>query len=96
MLCIQAKNILPTISTAIGGFTPQRYVWRICISLQAGLRFLLAYCYFHWHLRVHMGVKHLLYKNLVTVAVCCHILENVALIVLTAISSTDNAGLKTN
>ncbi|KAH3730613.1 hypothetical protein DPMN_056603 [Dreissena polymorpha] len=78
------------ISTAIGGFTPQRYVWTICISLTAGLRFLLAYCYFHWHLRVNMGAKHLLYKNLVTVAVCFHILENVALIVLTAISSTDN------
>ncbi|KAH3730646.1 hypothetical protein DPMN_056637 [Dreissena polymorpha] len=83
------------ISTAIGGFTPQRYVWTICISLTAGLRFLLAYCYFHWHLRVNMGAKHLLYKTLVTVAVCVHILENVALIVLTATSSTDNEGLKT-
>ena len=85
-------NFLPTVSSAIGGFTPQRYVWRVCISLQAGLRFLLVFCYYKWHLRVEMGDQHHRYERLVLLAVSCHAIENFALVVLSAISSTDNAG----
>ncbi|XP_052242623.1 post-GPI attachment to proteins factor 2-like [Dreissena polymorpha] len=65
-----AKTFLPMISTAIGGFTPQRYVWTICISLTAGLRFLLAYCYFHWHLRVNMDIHE---KSFIPFIVCSEI-----------------------
>lgn len=32
------------------------------------------------------------YRKLVQVAVVCHVIENLALVVLTVISSTDNAG----
>ncbi|XP_045202970.2 post-GPI attachment to proteins factor 2-like [Mercenaria mercenaria] len=84
-------NFLPTVSSAIGGFTPQRYIWRICIALQAGLRFLLAFCYFNWHLRIHMGPQQTAYRNGVIFAVSLHVTENLALVILSSISSTDNA-----
>ncbi|XP_052792525.1 post-GPI attachment to proteins factor 2-like [Mya arenaria] len=86
----KVPNLLPTLSSAIGGFTPQRYIWRFCISMQTGLRFLLAFCYYHWHHRVQVGSKQLLYNRLVTLAITCHVLENLALVTLTAISSTEN------
>ncbi|XP_060594186.1 post-GPI attachment to proteins factor 2-like [Ruditapes philippinarum] len=84
------SNFLPTISSAIGGFTPQRYIWRICIALQAGLRFMLAFCYYNWHLRIHIGQYQAVYKKVVSFAITCHVIENLALVILSSISSTDN------
>ena len=90
LLNFQVPNLLPTVSSAIGGFTPQRYVWRICICMQTGLRFLLAFCYYHWHQRVNVGLHQNKYNTLVGITVMCHVVENLALVTLTAVSSTDN------
>ncbi|KAL4230365.1 Post-GPI attachment to proteins factor 2 [Mactra antiquata] len=89
-------NFLPTISAAIGGFSPQNYVWRICISLVAGIRLMMAFSYYQWHLRVNMGLYHLLYKRLVMFAVLCYVIENIALVTLTSVSSTDNFSIHEN
>ena len=83
-------NFLPSISAAIGGFTPQRYVWRICIALQVGLRFLLVGCYYYWLSGINMGEHKAIYQKLVKVAIGCHIVENLALLTLTCVSSTEN------
>ena len=89
---LQVYNFLPSISSAIGGFTPQRYVWRICIALHTGLRFLLVGCYYQWLSGVNMGLHKVRYQQLVKVAILCHIIENLALVTLTCVSSTENFG----
>ena len=89
---LQVYNFLPSISAAIGGFTPQRYVWRICIALHAGLRFLLVGCYYTWLSSINMGVQKTRYQQLVKVAILCHTIENLALVTLTCVSSTENFG----
>lgn len=89
-------NFLPSISAAIGGFTPQRYVWRICIALHAGLRFLLVGCYYTWLSSINMGVQKTRYQQLVKVAILCHTIENLALVTLTCVSSTENFAIHEN
>lgn len=44
----QVYNIIPSIS-AVTGISPQRYLWRICIALHIGPRFLIASVYRTYH-----------------------------------------------
>ncbi|XP_060565669.1 post-GPI attachment to proteins factor 2-like [Ruditapes philippinarum] len=88
-------NILPSISAAIGR-TPQQYIWRIFISLHAAPRFLCAMSYYGWHKQVHVGAKQSTYIFLVKTAILLHIIENMMLVFLTCISSSDNRGIHEN
>ncbi|XP_055894343.1 post-GPI attachment to proteins factor 2-like isoform X2 [Biomphalaria glabrata] len=89
----RVNNYLPSISAAIGGFTPQRYVWRICIAFHAAPRLMIAWAYYNFHTSVHAGKHNELYKAGAALTSLCHVIEVTALVGLTYISSLDNHGL---
>lgn len=85
----RVDNYLPSISAAIGSFTPQRYFWRIGIAFHAGPRFLsnwLYYCYFSLRL-TKVGKE---WSYVVKGATLLNLVEVVALIGLSYVSSTEN------
>ena len=89
---LQVYNWLPTISSVIGGFTPQRYVWRICIALHASPRLMVAVGYYSFHTSVHVGARNELYMGLAALNSLLHIVEILSLVSLSMISSTENGG----
>ena len=89
---MQVPNYLPSISAAIGGYVPQRNVWRISIALHAFPRFLIALAYFQYHMKFLVVKKRQLYTALAGLCTLLHMVENFALVVLTYISSLDNRG----
>ncbi|KAK3740971.1 hypothetical protein RRG08_005662 [Elysia crispata] len=89
----KVPNYLPSVSAAIGGFTPQRYVWRICIGLHASPRFMIAVAYYSFHTSIHVGKHNEFYKTLAALTSLFHIIEVSSLIGLTYVSSTENHDL---
>ncbi|KAJ8298122.1 hypothetical protein KUTeg_024653 [Tegillarca granosa] len=71
-------QFLPSISSCIGGFSPQRYVWRICIGLHCAPRFMLAVAYYNYHTQIH--IEHWFYQKLAALCTVLHIIENFSLV----------------
>lgn len=73
----KVTNYLPSISASIGNFSPQKYIWRICIALHSSPRFLISYLHYaFWH------------HNLL--ALVFNLIEISSLIGLSFISSIEN------
>ncbi|KAK7496507.1 hypothetical protein BaRGS_00012159 [Batillaria attramentaria] len=89
-------NLLPTISSAIGGFTPQRYVWRICIAMHVTQRVMIALAYYSFHTSVPAPTSQHLYNTLAAVNSLLHVVEIVSLVGLSMISSTENGTVHEN
>ena len=91
---MQAANYLPSISSAIGGFSPQKYVWRVCIGLHSTPRYLLGVCYHRlyasWSSDVTAG-QHL-YVCLVYVMSAAYFIEISCLLLVSFVSSTEDNG----
>lgn len=85
----KVANYLPSVSAAIGGFTPQRYIWRIGIALHAAPRFLAVAGYYrHFLTRLsYCGSKWIILSQF---ACLLHFIENMSLIGLTYVSSSEN------
>lgn len=72
-------NVLPSISAAIGSFSPQREIWQIAILLQALPRLSVVSMYLQFH------QKKLFPRDIYLANFACilNLLENIALIILT-------------
>ncbi|KAK7075551.1 Post-GPI attachment to proteins factor 2 [Halocaridina rubra] len=81
-------NYLPSISSAIGEFVPQRYIWRTAIALHSAPRFLLAAMYNSFMRRVLPNFGS--YQGLIKLNTTFNVVENVALLGLSFISSKEN------
>ncbi|KAG7159563.1 post-GPI attachment to proteins factor 2-like isoform X2 [Homarus americanus] len=81
-------NYLPSISSAIGEFVPQRYIWRAAIAVHCAPRFLVASMYYSFMNRILPNVA--FYRNAVKVTTLLNVVENVALLSLSFVSSKEN------
>ncbi|XP_054160755.1 post-GPI attachment to proteins factor 2-like [Oppia nitens] len=70
------RNFLPSISAAIGAFSPQKYIWRLAIGLHSMARYVIAYMYYN-----RFDSKLVFTLN---------VTEITALLGLTYVSSTEN------
>ena len=86
----QVDNFLPSISAAIGDYTPQRYIWRICIGLHCAPRLMLAIMYYRYHTARPVARYQALFKFLAAVNTLLYLLENLALVALSYVSSREN------
>ncbi|XP_069181431.1 post-GPI attachment to proteins factor 2 isoform X3 [Procambarus clarkii] len=81
-------NYLPSISSAIGEFVPQRYIWRAAIAVHSAPRFLIASMYYSFMQRILPNVA--FYQKAVKVNSFLNVVENVALLSLSFVSSKEN------
>ncbi|XP_067120190.1 post-GPI attachment to proteins factor 2 [Centruroides vittatus] len=84
----QVSNYLPSISAAIGGYTPQRYVWRIGIGLHAAPRYIVMFMYYSYY--SNLILNEVIWQRLVTLACILNGIEITCLIGLTYVSSSEN------
>lgn len=86
----QVYNILPSISAAIGNFSPQREIWQTAITLQLLPRILVAREYLnHHHKMLHSKNMWMGY-----IAFVLNIIENISLITLSFFTSSRFYGNK--
>ncbi|GMT18745.1 hypothetical protein PFISCL1PPCAC_10042 [Pristionchus fissidentatus] len=85
-------NWLPSVSAAVSTFAPEKYIWRVLVGLHGAPRFVLAFAYRNFLLSSPLqplqgtGV----FRILCQIACFIQVIENVFLLLLTAISSTEN------
>lgn len=86
------SNTMPSIS-AITGFTPQRYVWRMCIALHSTPRFVIGIVYWYYYLQRECLVQvmmSLVYRHVANLTFSMYMIENACLIGITYIASVEN------
>lgn len=82
----KVTNLLPSISAAIGNFSPQKYVWRAGVGIHSAPRFLYAWLYRGFY--ANQLPTH--YNWLADLVFAFQFLEDLALLGLTMVSSSEN------
>ncbi|KAL9973904.1 hypothetical protein ACROYT_G020412 [Oculina patagonica] len=91
----KVPNYLPSISAAIGGYMPEKFIWRVGIALHCLPRILIMPYALHKHYKSTQAGRRYnsttwWFAPLNLFNSFLHLVENGALITLTYISSTDN------
>ena len=86
-------NFAPSISAAIGLFRPQKYIWKLFISLHSAPRLLLALMYRSY---IKNGVSGKCYKILTEFAFICSISEVISLLMLSFAPSREDFKMHKN
>lgn len=81
-------NFLPSISAAIGNYSPQKEIWQIAIYLHFIPRLCIAFVYYQYNKDI-LTSETFIFRVL---AFLLNILENVALLTLTYWTSSSNYG----
>ncbi|XP_035683050.1 post-GPI attachment to proteins factor 2-like isoform X1 [Branchiostoma floridae] len=85
----KVANYLPSISAAIGGLTPERYIWRAGIALHTAPRYMVTLMYYNFY-RSRSAAPAVWYQLLYKLTCLLNIVEVSSLVVLTYVSSTEN------
>ena len=90
----QAVNYLPSVSAAIGGFSPQRYIWRLCIALHCTPRYLLGVCYHRLYATGShdISTRRQIYVGLVYTMSAAYFTEISCLLLVSFVSSVEDGG----
>ncbi|GFR06002.1 post-GPI attachment to proteins factor 2 [Trichonephila clavata] len=84
----QVRNYLPSISAAIGSFSPQRYIWQICVAIHSAPRYLVVGMYYT-HL-CDILLTGALWNYLALLIFLLQATEVTSLLGLTFVSSSEN------
>ena len=87
----QVPNYLPSLSAAIGDYTPERYIWRLGIALHSFGRYMVAAIYMYFYTQLSIGKKSWFF-SLAVLNFFLNLLEIFSLLVLSYVSSTENFG----
>ncbi|XP_078683601.1 acyltransferase PGAP2-like isoform X1 [Branchiostoma floridae x Branchiostoma belcheri] len=85
----KVANYLPSISAAIGGLTPERYIWRTGIALHSAPRYMVTLMYYNFY-RSRSATPAVWYQLLYKLTCLLNVVEVSSLVVLTYVSSTEN------
>ena len=88
----EVDNFAPSISAAIGSFSPQKYVWQACIYLHIGPRFRFLFLYKQFY-QAQLNLKILSTWLQVHAAFFFNLFELLALLGLTLVSSQDDSDI---
>ncbi|XP_011307586.1 post-GPI attachment to proteins factor 2-like [Fopius arisanus] len=82
----QVYNVLPSISAAIGNYTPQKNIWKTAIAMQAVNRFIIFTLYYYYYKEIATKWA----EGVSRAALFTYAVENISLVTLSFWTSSEN------
>lgn len=86
---MQVPNVVPSISAVTGGFTPERYVWRLGMAFFSSPRIFDSFLMYNFF-AASSAAKQRWYSILNKINWFCYVAENLSLFTLSYVSSVEN------